>query len=420
MKKKVLGFIRLISAHSVVRNSIVVMGGSMVANVLAYLYHLIVGRILGPQGYGELAALLSLFYILNVPSTVVQTILTKFFSILKATDKLGEAKYLFFRSLWMILSLSFIGLGAVALSVDAVAGFLHIESKANFYWLYIIFALYFVGMVPLSFLAAYQRFFAQSALTALGMSLRLVFAVFAAPFGVALTLISNILANIITFIAYLVPLRFLFKTQARVLTLSRSRTIGYSVPTLVTTLAIAALYNQDVLLVKHFFSPTQAGIYSSLSVLGKVIFYASSAITFVLFPVISERKELKHGHTRLVGAALLFVAGLSSILTLFYFLFPTFVVRVLYGSSFDEAIPYVGLFGVFISLFTLDNILFSICLAIEKVKVWMIGLTAAIVQFALIWTYHTSLQTVIIANCIVAGVLLIALLVYYAYARESD
>src|SRR3989344_3704318 len=161
MKKKVLGFIRLIGGHSVVRNSIVVMGGSMVANVLAYLYHLIVGRILGPQGYGELAALLSLFYILNVPSIVVQTILTKFFSILKATNKPGEAKYLFFSSLRTILILSLVGLGLVALSVDAVAAFLRIESKVNFYWLYVIFALYFIGVVPLSLLAAYQRFMAQ-------------------------------------------------------------------------------------------------------------------------------------------------------------------------------------------------------------------------------------------------------------------
>jgi len=417
--KNALGLIHRFAAHTVVKNSVIVMGGAMVSNVLAYLYHLIVGRILGPTSYGELASLLALFYILNVPSTVVQTILTKFFSILKATNKAGEAKYLFFRSLGVIVIASFLGLGVVAISADATASFLHIESRASLYWLYAIFSLYFIGMVPLSALFAYQRFFAQSALTVLGMALRLVFAALAAPLGVTATLVSNVFANLVTLIAYVPPLRFLLKVQTRVLTLPRSRTIGYSVPTLITTLAIAALYNQDVLLVKHFFAPTDAGIYSSLSILGKVIFYASSAITFVLFPVLSERKELKTGTTRLVGAALLCVSALSAGLTLVYFLFPKFVVYLLYVSAYDAAIPYVGLFGVFISFFTLDNILFSACLAVEKVFVWTIGISAAVAQFVLIWIYHSSLQTVILANTVVAAALFVALLLYYAHAKES-
>ncbi len=417
--KKYLGFIREFSGHSVVKNSAIVMGGAMISNILAYLYHLIVGRILGPQQYGELAALLSLFYILNVPSTVVQTVLTKFFSILKATNKIGEAKSLFFSSLRTILIFSIFGLGLVSLSVAPVASFLRIESKESFYWLYAIFALYFIGMVPLSLLAAYQRFLVQTSLTAFGMGVRLVFAVVAAPFGVTWTLISNVAANILTLGAYVVPLRFVLSARGARLSIPRSRAIGYSVPTLITTLAIAALYNQDVLLVKHFFAPIEAGIYSSLSVLGKVIFYASSAITFVLFPIIAERKELKRGHTRLVMAALLCVAGLSGGLTVFYFLFPRFVVHILYGSSFDAAVPYVGLFGVFISFFTLDNILFSICLAAEKAWVWALGLGAAVAQFAMIWLYHDSIRSVIVANTIVAAVLFVSLLVYYAHAKES-
>lgn len=418
--KKYSAFIRQFFSHAVIQSSMVVMGGSLISNVLAYLYHLIVGRILGPEQYGELAALYSLFYILNVPSAVVQTILTKLFSILKATDKLGEAKYLFFRSLSIIFVLALVGFVFIAASVTGVAAFLHIESRVNFYWLYIAFALSFVSMVPVSLLAAYQRFFAQSALSAVGMALRLVFAVFAAPFGVTWTLISNVVAIIVTLGTYVLPMRFVFAAQASKLSIPKSRTIRYSVPTLLTTLAIAALYNQDVLLVKHFFSSTDAGIYSSLSVLGKIIFYASSAITFVLFPVISERKELKRGHTRLVAASLMFVGALSSVLTILYFLFPRFVVGVLYGPSYEAAIPYVGLFGVFMTFFTLDNILFSICLAAEKTRVWVFGIIGALMQLTMIWLYHGSLQAVIGVNSIVAAALFVILLVYYTHAKESD
>jgi len=418
--KKIVKFIRVFISHSVVKNSAVVMSGSMVSNILAYLYHVVVGRILGPQQYGELAALISLFYILNVPSTVVQTILTKFFSVLRATNKPGEVKHLSIHALKIMVTAAIIGVVVVAISVDAVSSFLRINSKVNFYWLYFMFALYFIGIVPLSITQAYQKFLAQSVLSAIGMTLRLVFAALAAPFGVAMILMSNVVANIISLVTYALPLKFLFRIKATTLTLSRKRTIGYSVPTFITTLAIAALYNQDVLLVKHFFTSADAGIYSSLSVLGKVIFYTSSAITFVLFPVIAERKELKRSHTRLVGASLISVASLSLILTIIYFLFPTFIVHMLYGASYDAAVPYVGIFGVFISFFALDNIMFSICLAAEKVGVWVFGLLAGIAQFGAIWLYHGTIQTVITANIFVAATLFVTLLVYYTHAPTSE
>lgn len=411
--------IRKLSGHSVVRGGVAVMAGSMVANILAYLYHVVVGRILGPAAYGELAALLSLFTLLSVPSSVVQTILTKFFSVLRVGNKPGEVKTLFVFSIQIIVVVALIGLCLVWISVGTVASFLHISSRANFYWLYFSFALYFIGIVPQSMLQSHKFFVSQSILTMIGMSVRLAFAIAAAPFGVTATLASNIIANITTLFGYAVPLKFLFRQKQTRLSIPSKRTFGYSVPTLLTTMAVAALYNQDVLLVKHFFPSTEAGIYSSLSVLGKVIFYASSAITYVLFPVIAERKELKQGHARLAKATLLSVGALSASMTVVYFLFPALVVRLLYGPSYDTAIPYVGIFGVFISFFSLDNILISICLAAEKILVWFIAGTAALSQLVVLWFFHTSIQMVIVANIAVSSMLFVALLIYYIHARAE-
>ena len=66
-------------AHPLAKGSFIILVGSMVANVGAYAYHVLVGRLLGPVIYGEFSALLSLFYIINIGSGVVQTILAKFF-----------------------------------------------------------------------------------------------------------------------------------------------------------------------------------------------------------------------------------------------------------------------------------------------------------------------------------------------------
>ena len=65
--------------HPLAKGSLIILVGSMLANVGAYAYHVLVGRLLGPVIYGEFSALLSLFYIINIGSGVVQTILAKFF-----------------------------------------------------------------------------------------------------------------------------------------------------------------------------------------------------------------------------------------------------------------------------------------------------------------------------------------------------
>src|SRR5476649_2490100 len=76
--------IKRLSGNTVFTGSAVMFTGSMFVNFLSYLFHVVIGRILGVERYGELATLLSLFFILNVPSLVIQTVLTKYFASYKA------------------------------------------------------------------------------------------------------------------------------------------------------------------------------------------------------------------------------------------------------------------------------------------------------------------------------------------------
>src|SRR3989304_530886 len=113
------------SARSLAKNSGIVFTGTMAGNVIAYLYHLFLGRILGPSSYGELAALLSFLYILNAPTTVLLTILTKFFSVLKARNSVGQAKFLWITVTKKILLYEAIGMVIILPALPYLASFLH-------------------------------------------------------------------------------------------------------------------------------------------------------------------------------------------------------------------------------------------------------------------------------------------------------
>lgn len=67
--------------------------------------------------------------------------------------------------------------------------------------------------------------------------------------------------------------------------------LRYSFGTIVAQGCVIALTNGDILLVKAYFDDTQAGLYSSASVIGKIAMYVSTAIVATLFPMVVEKHQ---------------------------------------------------------------------------------------------------------------------------------
>lgn len=407
-----------ILAHPFVKGSAIMLSGTMVANILAYVYHLVMGRMLGPVGYGELAALISIFYVLNAPSSVVQNILVKFFSGLKAKHDYGQAKRLFLRITRLLIIIQIALFVLLLPFVTMVGEFLHIADNINLIWLYLMFAMFLFTVINISVLQAFQQFFAITVINAIGGVLRLALGAIGAIFGVGWALFGNVVAAIVGYLATFIPLKTLLAEKEKIITISPISALYYSVPACIAVICITALYSQDVVLVKHFFSPEDAGIYSSLSVLGKIIFFASSALGAVAFPILAEYREVGKPYGKIVAMALGTVAIISFSITALYFLFPQFVVSMLFGQGFVQAGTYLGTFGLFISFFTLSYLLTTMYLAIGKTNIWFIVAASAIAQIALISLYHDSLADVIRNNAYLAGGLFVALLLYYPYATR--
>ncbi|MEK7543308.1 MAG: hypothetical protein AAB557_00405 [Patescibacteria group bacterium] len=415
--EKIKEFITKISQHTLALSSVIVFAGSMGANIAGWLYHVFVGRILGTEGYGELAALLSLFYILNVPSSVITTILVKFFSVLKAGEEQGQAKRLIRVATIKILLAETIGMLLLLVFSRSIASFLNIESLWYVVWLYLIFATFIVSVVNGSAIQGFQLFTASSVLTTIGMTLRLVFGAGFAYFGVGWVLVSNIFSNIINFGLSFIPLRFMARIKEKPLTINRRQALGFSIPTFITTLGITLLFSQDVLLVKHYFTSHEAGIYASLSILGRVLFYATGAVSFVLFPVVSERNASGKGHARLVAIGLMIIALVCIGLTAFYFIAPG-IVLIAFGKAFYGAAQYMGPFAIFMSFFSLSSILIQTLLALDKVNVWIITAGCALLQTLLLILFHDTLFTVIVVNIAVSVILFSSLLLYYGLGKS--
>lgn len=409
----------MVLSNKLIKGSVVIFIGNMMANISSYAYHLLIGRILGPQSYGELAALLSLFYIVNVPSEVIRQFLVKYFSITKANNNKAQAKYIFLKATKYLTVVTILGGFVLIPFVDNIAKYLHLSSWYPVLWLYLIFATFFLTMINATALQGYQLFLQSTIYTNILAIFRLMLGAIAAFWGVQWTLIGNVLSNTLGYIIHFLPVKFILKEKEEKFILTKKEAVNYGLPVFLSTLGMTLLFSQDVVLVKHFFSPFEAGIYSSLAVLGKVIFFASSAISVAIFPVVAEKKELgKNTFSIVLGGAFL-VALVSFLVTLLYFLFPHYVVLALFGESYTQAVGLVGYFGIFLSFYSIASMLTSSCLAIGITNVWFFPILASTSQYIVInYFSHEKIINIIINNIIISGILVIFVLLYYLYAKN--
>ncbi|MBI5019637.1 hypothetical protein HZB58_05195 [Candidatus Gottesmanbacteria bacterium] len=402
-----------IFSHPLARGSLIVLIGSTIANIGAYAYHLVVGRMLGPVSYGELASLFSFSYILNVPSLVLQTVLTKYIAGFRAKNEIGKAKNLSVSMMrWLALA-GAAGLIVIIPFMWLLADFLHITRPISILFMYLTSALWLVTVVQTSLLQGFQMFTAAMVLTNVTTLLRLIGGVIGAGMGVVETVIAGFVTGVGGFIAYFIPLRFVYSAKGTPTGIARSDMISYSLPGAVTMLGITSLYSTDILLAKHYLPPVEAGYYAALSVMGKIVYFASSSVSYVLFPVVAERAKEQVGSHKLVYSALFAVLGVSGVITLMYFFMPDIALGLLFGAPYYPAAPFLGWMGVFLSLYSLSYVLVMTLLGRGNTVVWRFVAGAALLQIAAIVFFHRDILSIIAASTVVNAGLFTGLLLYY-------
>ena len=116
-------YAKKIIAHPLFSGSAIMILGSNLANFFAYVYHFVVGRLLSPDSYGELGALLSLIGLLAVSMQFLGLVIVKFIS----SSKDNELASIYSWFMKLITKLSVI-LGVVFVVVSPLlSNFLHIN-----------------------------------------------------------------------------------------------------------------------------------------------------------------------------------------------------------------------------------------------------------------------------------------------------
>lgn len=382
--------------NQLIKGSFIVFLGSGVSSFLNYLCHLITARFLAPYQYGLLQSLIALLYFLGVFTgplslSIINLISSTDKSLVWQTTKELEKR---------LVKVSFLFWIGFLILFPAFKSFLRLES----FFLFFIFS----GQILFSFLAIiYQatfqatlKFFEFSLLGIAGSLIKIILTFLFVLLGWQ---VAGALGGLVLSTGGVILLgRFwVFKDWGRKAKLNRRRINidrhfwRYSFLVLITNLAMVSLYSTDMLLVRHFFSSSQAGVYAAVSVLGKIILFGAAPILSVTFPLFVKDKTNVLKLRRTFLFAILFLVSICiSGLVIFRF-FPHLVVSLLYRQNYSETALFLPQFALFISLFVIFNLFVQLLLALEsQLAAWLASLTA-VSQIFLIITYHDSLKMVI-------------------------
>ncbi len=377
---------------------------SSAGNVLQYGFHVFASRMLGPGEYGVLTALLALSTIVGVPAGIAQMVITQFIAGLNAQKEHGKVAALLLDALGKLI-LAGIGVAVgIGLAGNAIAAFLHLSSPLPVYAMASALALAGGIVAMTGALQGLQRFRALAATGIIAPGSRWLFGwlLIASGYGAAGALGGTTAANLVVLAVGFLALRDALGAPKERHQLAFAAVSRYAALVLLGTLALAVITNVDLIVVKHFFSAEEAGYYSAASVLGKTILFFPGAVFTIIFPKISHRAALGERSADLARAGFLVTLALCGSAALTLFVFPSFAVRLLFGSQYDFAIPLVGWYGVAMGLCAITQLLWMIYSAQAEARFVGLLVATALTLTLVLWFFHATLFQVIVTLAVSA------------------
>ncbi len=398
--------------------SLVMVVGSNLYNGGQFIYHFLGGRLLGKAQYGDLAAIISILGIIGIVMLSVNLTIVKYIATSEKEDDVKNfSRWAHYWALMIGTALA----GGIIVLTPFLASTLQISDMRALYLLAPIVFSYILVVVLRSMLQGMMKFhwYVSSMLVEAAAKILFTiifvvmgFALFGAVLGTLLGVCASYAIGYYSMRSYVSGKR---GERPAILPL-----VKYSIPTFLQGLALTSMYSTDLLLVKHYFSPQEAGLYAALAILGRVVFFGTMPVTQVMFPAVAKKHAANLPYYIILGLSIILILSFSLVVTFGYAIVPTIPLGVLYGTSYLDGAPLLPWFAVFMGLLALCANQIQFYLSIGKVKIIGAFLVASVVQIVGIMAYHDSLLTVIQVSIATAALLLATLFIYFAYHVKSN
>lgn len=309
--------------------SLALLAGSGLVGVTNLVYNVITARLLGPTGFAHATAVYTLLMLASAITLSFQVVCAKYV----ASHETQEEKEAIFSSLHLRAWMSGIALGLLLFLFNGVIqSYLNLPDPVLISLLALGSAFYIPLGVRRGYIQGIHAFRALAVNFMLEGVVRLggAYLLIRMGLGVEGAVLASVIAVIASyFLARPSPGLQLFRAEGFPIS------FGEGLQAIVFFSGQVVINNFDIVLVKHFFSSDQAGIYAAVSLVGRLVNMCAWSVVNTMFPVSAAARQSDREARPVLFMSLVMVFLILSGLILCLWAIPSFLWRTLFGSHFE-------------------------------------------------------------------------------------
>ena len=178
--------------------------------------------------------------------------------------------------------------------------------------------------------------------------------------------------------------------------------------------------NSDILLVKHYFDPYEAGLYASLALIGRIVYFIAWMFVMLLLPAVVELKKEGKETASVLFKYVGYIAVISIVIVVTCVSFPELIINLLFGEQYVTMAPLLWKYAIATSMFAISNIFAYYYLSLDKYVPVIISGVFGMLQMVLVIFYHDSLEQVVHMQIVAMALLLAIQLVFFKQQSFSE
>lgn len=373
--------------------TMILFSATVIGGVFNYVFQFFMMKSLSVESYSELAAVLSLFYIITVPTQTIGTMLLRYTSKFMAEGRQQQVYWLIKRSLWITLAISAVMVVVILVTMPWLMSFLSLTSDLPV--IVMLFGLVVAMVTPIGYGPAQglQRFTLLGLNTIASPIGKLIFGVILvmAGFGVAGAMGGVIIGTAFGMLVVIIGIRDHLVRHGSPITTADARSIKiYLIPVTIAVVCFGIMTNIDIFLANHYLLKTDAGLYSTASTLSKIILFMPGAIATVMFPKVTAAHTRSEGTVRIMRRSIILTLLLTGLLAMGFLLVPETVLSVLTNTAYLGAAPALQILGLSMMFFGLASLFMNYGLATDRHQYITFVLLFTVVEVLLLVLFHSS------------------------------
>lgn len=367
-----------------------ILGG--IIGILNYLFNIFVARYTDQNIFSIFSSALGIIYLLQIPAVAIQAFVTKIVANESGKDLNRFKWYSFgiFTLIGIVFSIIFF------LSKNSVANLANIPVETVLF-LALTFLFAFITPVPKGLLLGLEKIKTVNLILLFETILRFAMGALAIKLegSISILILANSLPSLITTIFIMPFVKFKKESKENI-------KIDFKELTLISIsfLLLTTPFTLPLILV----NPSFRAEYGAVTLLGKLVYYASIITASVMFARVSNEKVEK-GRKRSLIISLVLSVSIGLTLSLFFFLFKDFVVSMSVGEQYLAVSNYIAIYALCMTGFAATYMITNFFISKGEYQYLYILLLGTVLQIVSFVVRNDTLDMVMQNQIVVYSVL---------------